>query len=314
MLSRKNVIVSCFAIFLIAFSILVLQSKTNKSSSNAPPNVSQESSIVAQLIWNNVLQGMPVDEHDIGIPSFIEGMQEAANHPAADFEVYFGNIKNGAEYFHLYKLLKNSSKPADKESIVNFPYEKYNQLLKEFAFFTGFKIWAHFKDDEHAILEEVIAAINSIKDQSRSPTLHSLSRNDIDELHNRIYKKKNERESIAAENYFQKISGTPDIEMLTENRLYRKRLNIVPGKKIEKNSQLHICFRIETCYGHVMYDSKGPELLELDRAMRGLKEGLIGMQEGEKCILFIHPDWTDLDLLTPPYFQSFIIVPIEVVD
>jgi FKBP-type peptidyl-prolyl cis-trans isomerase len=99
-----------------------------------------------------------------------------------------------------------------------------------------------------------------------------------------------------------------------KNRLYRKRLNIVPGKKIEKNSKVHICYRIETPYGHLLYDSKEPELVELDRAMRGLKEGLIGMYEGEKCILFIHPEWTDLDLLSPPYFQSFSIASIEVVD
>lgn len=317
---RKNNIVFGVIISLTAFFILIFQSETknlsykSKNNTKALPDISQESSIIAQLIWNNVLQGIPIEERDIGIPAFIEGMLKTANYPAADFEVYFGNIKEGTEYFHLHKLLKDNSELAEKVPIVNFPYEKYHKLLKELAFFTGFKTWAHFKDDEHAILEEVISGINSIKDQSQSSTLHSLSRKDIDELHKNIYQKKNRREIQEAENYFRKISKMPGVEVLKENRLYRKRFNLVSSKKIERDSKLYICYRMESLYGHVIYDSKGPELVELDRAMHGLKEGLIGMQEGEKCTLFIHPEWTDLDLFSPPYFQSFIVMPIEVVD
>lgn len=70
---------------------------------------------------------------------------------------------------------------------------------------------------------------------------------------------------------------------------------------------------METVYGHVMYESKGSESVELDRAMHGMQEWLIGLQEGEKGILFIHPEWTDLDLLSPPYIQSFLIMPFEIV-
>ena len=285
----------------------------NKRQINESPPISEESSIVAQLIWNNVLQGMPLDEHLIGIPAFISGMRESENHPAAHFEVYFGNIKTGYEYFHLHKLLQHKLEQTENKAAVNFPYEKYHQLLKELAFFTGFETWAHFKDDEQADLEEVIAAINLLKDRSRSPTLHTLSRKNIDELHARIYRNKKQREIQTAENYFLKISEKPDVMIIKENRLYFQRLSSGSGKKIERDSAVHLRYRMETLFGHVIYDSEGPELVELDRAMRGLQEGLIGLHEGEKGILFIHPEWADLDIRSPPYLQLFLLMPVEVV-
>lgn len=317
MSSKKNVKFIIVSIFLLASLLLFwpLEIKdllsTRKKQVNEPLQISHESSIVAQLIWNNVIKEMSIDERPIGIPAFIEGMRETINYPAAHFEVYFGNLKKGVEYFHLQKQLQD--KLEKNEAIADFPYEKYQKLLQELAFFRGFKTWAHFKDDEQAILEEVISAINLLKDQNRSPTLHPLTRNQIDELHGRIYLKKKQQEVQAAENYFRKISGKPDVSEIKENRLYYQRLSAGSGKKIERDSLLSIRYRMETVYGHVMYDSKGSESVDLDRTMHGMQEGLMGLQEGEKGILFIHPEWTDLDLLSPPYIQSFLIMPFEIV-
>lgn len=317
---KKNVVISSLAICLVTCFFLIFKtdiknsSYKSKNEAIAPDHISHESSIIAQLIWNNVLKGMPLEERDVGIPSFIDGMRGVANYPAADFEAHFGNIKNGDEYFNLHKRLKDYRERAETEQLANFPYEKYHELLKEVAFYEGFKTWAHFEDAQHAILEEVVAALNLLKEERRSPTLHSLVRKDIDELHESIYQKKYGREVRTAENYFSEIAGNQGIETIKENRLYLQRLNAVPGKRIEKDSELQISYRMETFYGHVIYDSKGPELVELDRAMQGLQEGLIHLQEGEKGILYIHPQWTDLDLLSPPYIQSFLVLLIEVVE
>src|ERR1700722_2871928 len=133
MLSINNVIAFSISAIIITSLTLTFQPDTpstyvNKDTPKVSYSISQESSIVAQLIWNNVLDGMPIEEQEIGIPAFIDGMQKAANSPAADYESHFGNIKNGTEYFHLHKLLNDNKELKKNRPIANFPYEKYHNL------------------------------------------------------------------------------------------------------------------------------------------------------------------------------------------
>ncbi|CCB87169.1 macrophage infectivity potentiator [Parachlamydia acanthamoebae UV-7] len=131
--------------------------------------------------------------------------------------------------------------------------------------------------------------------------LHRLSWN--------IYQKQHQRECEAATQYFLKFDTDRDPCLLTLNkeRLYYRKIKEGNGEILKREDIPLLNYQIRLRNGEVVFDK-----VDLKRAIRGFKEGLVGRKIGEKGILYIHPEWGYQDFFMTPYADKLLEVNFEV--
>lgn len=95
-----------------------------------------------------------------------------------------------------------------------------------------------------------------------------------------------------AEDFIQKNKGMGLVE-LEPNKLYYKVLNPGTGATVETHSSPQINYVGKFVDGSVFGSSEnsgGPVTIPLDQTIPGFSQGIAGMKEGEKRLLYVHPD------------------------
>ena len=94
-----------------------------------------------------------------------------------------------------------------------------------------------------------------------------------------------------AEEFLEKNKKIADVKIIEEGKLQYKITHEGEGAAIDQNSTPLIKYTGKFLDGTVFGASKEEELVLVDETIPGFSKGLIGMKEGEKRTLFIHPDF-----------------------
>lgn len=94
----------------------------------------------------------------------------------------------------------------------------------------------------------------------------------------------------AAETFLKENAKNNEIIALEEGKVQYKVEKKGEGAKVESNFSPLIRYVGKYLDGTIFGQSREAEILSLEKAIPGFSKGLVGMQEGEKRTLYIHPE------------------------
>ena len=112
----------------------------------------------------------------------------------------------------------------------------------------------------------------------------------ISAVQEKLFKKHAEQNLQTAENFLTKNAAEEGMVVLEKGKVHYKVEKEGNGAIVEDHFSPMIRYVGKFVDGSSFGASKEEELLSLDETIPGLKAGLIGMKEGEKRIVYIHPD------------------------
>lgn len=112
----------------------------------------------------------------------------------------------------------------------------------------------------------------------------------IASVQEKIFKEQCAENLKRAETFLDKNSKTDGIVALEEGKVQYRILEQGSGAVIEAHFSPLVKYTGKYLDGSVFGASKEEEMISLDEIIPGLKAGLLGMKEGEKRTVYIHPD------------------------
>lgn len=112
-------------------------------------------------------------------------------------------------------------------------------------------------------------------------------------LQERIFKEKSEGNLKVANEFMEKNKSDKDVKEIVPGKLQYKTLKEGTGAVVEAHSSPKIHYTGKYENGTVFGTSEemgGPITIPLDQTIPGFSKGIVGMKEGEKRQLFVHPD------------------------
>ncbi len=114
-----------------------------------------------------------------------------------------------------------------------------------------------------------------------------------------------------AEEFLVKNQTSSEIHSLENGKLQYRITQEGKGACVSENSTPLIRYVGKFIDGSTFDSSKEEEMINLDEALSGFSKGLLGMKEGEKRVLYIHPDLGYGTRVQPP--NSLLTFEVEVV-
>lgn len=105
-----------------------------------------------------------------------------------------------------------------------------------------------------------------------------------------IFKKQAKENLVKADEFLAKNRKEKEIVSLEEGKLQYKIEKTGEGAAVEEHFSPLIRYVGKFMDGKIFGSSKEDEMISLDDTISGFSKGLIGMKEGEKRTLFIHPE------------------------
>lgn len=179
------------------------------------------------------------------------------------------------------------------------PIEATNELEKEcdrLSFFSGYLFMSDLKQRVDISLN-VDQIIEGIKARARDEKVPFFDEEEFEEalyvFQEQMYHKEAEANLKLAENFLLKVSKQEEIVELEKDKLYYKTIQEGQGPSLTTSSLL-ITYSLSTAkpsFELELLDSESTPLkLELSNTLSGFSKGLKGIKEGEKRIIYIHPD------------------------
>ncbi len=152
-------------------------------------------------------------------------------------------------------------------------------------FVLGWKLWDHLRWGHKLFTkEDVISFLNKEPLQFAD----SEHQEEINKIHWKIYHQRIEDENAAADAYIKNLSSQPDIKCLAPGYLYcrTQKLSETPSPNTILKAKMVIKDREDK-----ILRKERIETIELEDAIRGLRESLPYLISQEPATLFIHPKW-----------------------
>lgn len=105
------------------------------------------------------------------------------------------------------------------------------------------------------------------------------------------FKKQAQENLQKAELFLEKNANDKDIVTLEQGKLQYKITKSGSGTEVQAHNTPLIRYVGKYLDGTIFGSSKEDEMISLDETIPGFNKGLIGMKEGEKRTLFIHPEY-----------------------
>lgn len=139
-------------------------------------------------------------------------------------------------------------------------------------------------------MQQVVKGIRDAAEGKASPMTEEECIQALTMVQENLFKKQAAENLERAETFLCKNAQNKGIVSLHQGKLQYKIEK--PGKGLEVQPHFTPIIRFVGKYlnGSVFGSSKEQEALSLDETITGIQEGLVGMKEGEKRTLFIHPD------------------------
>ena len=93
-----------------------------------------------------------------------------------------------------------------------------------------------------------------------------------------------------ANDFLQKNQAEEGVVSLEKGKLQYRIQKEGSGRVVQSYNTPLIRYQGKALNGELLQPDYEEELIPLDEALPGLKQGMVGMKEGEKRLLFIHPD------------------------
>lgn len=167
------------------------------------------------------------------------------------------------------------------------PPEQVEKLSEAFGFLIAKNMSSLGVDLD---MQQVVKGIQEASEGKESPMSEEECIQAIAEVQENLYQKQAKENLQRAETFLCANAQNKGIISLHQGKLQYKIEK--PGKGVEVQPHFTPVIRFVGKYlnGEVFGSSKEEEALALDETITGIQEGLIGMKEGEKRTLFIHPD------------------------
>lgn len=107
----------------------------------------------------------------------------------------------------------------------------------------------------------------------------------------KVHKDKAEANLKSAETFLTSNARNEDVISLDKGKLQYKIEKSGSGKEVEPNFSPIIRYVGKFLDGSIFGQSKQDEVISLEETIPGFSKGLVGMREGEKRTLFIHPEY-----------------------
>lgn len=221
-----------------------------------------------------------------------------------EFDFPYDRLKNISKYIEGMQAAEQRS---DAHYLAPFPWRTMDFYSSEDDFFwRGFKAWSFYKFYPHADFQAVVKELNQIESVALVPAFYKAAQR----LHAVIFENIKSYEEAVAQAQFQ--THDPQMSCLVKDRLYYKQINPGTGAVIKKDQKINFSYKLLTMNHHLIEEQKEGEVLDLSRAIKGFRIGLVGKRVGEKGILFIHPDWGFKMYHTPPYYSPYLTAEFEI--
>lgn len=93
-----------------------------------------------------------------------------------------------------------------------------------------------------------------------------------------------------AEEFLSKEAKETNIKSLDNGKVLYKVLNEGQGSEVANQGKVSIRYKGSLLNGEVFGESSKDEILDMNQIVVGLREAMVGMKEGEKRLIHIHPE------------------------
>ncbi len=156
----------------------------------------------------------------------------------------------------------------------------------------GHLIWKNLENSMGAQVD-VAQLIKGLKDATKglsSPMTEMECIQAIAEVQEAVFKKMAADNLAAAEQFLEQNSKLPGVQIVEAGRLHYKIEKEGKGAVVEPESTPLIQYSGTLLDGTEFSSSEEAESIRLDETLPGFNQGVIGMKEGEKRTLYIHPN------------------------
>ncbi len=146
---------------------------------------------------------------------------------------------------------------------------------------------------EMGITLDIESVIKGLRDASlgeNPPMSETECMDAITVAQKKAYNELAEKNLKQADNFLQENSKNKGVTVLEKGKVQYKILSTGEGTCVEPHSSPLVRYMGKYLNGEVFGSSKEDEILLLDEIIPGLKSALLGMKEGEKRVVYIHPD------------------------
>ncbi|HAZ15418.1 MAG: hypothetical protein A2Y28_03190 [Chlamydiae bacterium GWC2_50_10] len=162
---------------------------------------------------------------------------------------------------------------------------------------------------------DIAQVVKGLKDSSSgkdSPLSEKECLEALSSAQEKAFKEKAQSNLKEAEAFLTKRGQETGVTSIEEGKLQYKVEKEGAGDAVQEHGSPRVIYSGKLLEGKVFGASKESEVLSLDELIPGLKKGLIGMKEGEKRTLYIHPDlgYGTAGMLSP---NSLLIFEVEIV-
>jgi FKBP-type peptidyl-prolyl cis-trans isomerase len=99
-----------------------------------------------------------------------------------------------------------------------------------------------------------------------------------------------EKNLSEAENFLSQEAKKPEMISLDEGKVLYQVLKEGTGNVVSESSKVSFQYKGSLLNGEIFGESNKAETMEINHLVSGLKNAMIGMKEGEKRLILIHPD------------------------
>ncbi len=139
-------------------------------------------------------------------------------------------------------------------------------------------------------IAQVIKGLQDSTNGKSSPMSEAECVQAISSVQEKIFNEQCEKNLIKAEKFLSENTQAKDVVALEEGRVQYKIEKEGDGALVESHFSPLVRYTGKYLDGTVFGSSKEEEMISLDEIIPGLKAGLVGMKEGEKRTVYIHPE------------------------
>lgn len=165
----------------------------------------------------------------------------------------------------------------------------------------------------HFDVEQVAKGLKDAAAGKTSPMTEEECVQALTSVQETLFKKQAQDNLKSAETFLSQNAKDKNVVQLHEGKLQYKIEKDGQGAVIDAHATPLVRYVGKYLDGTVFGASKTEETLSLEETIAGIKEGLLGMKEGEKRVIYIHPDlaYGGTSALVPP--NSLLTFEVELV-
>lgn len=139
-------------------------------------------------------------------------------------------------------------------------------------------------------LDLVIQGLKEASEGLPSPLSESECMNAISQEQKKSFEALASKNLIEAENFLSQEANQANMRSLDEGKVLYKVLHEGQGPEVASQGKVAIRYKGSLLNGEVFGESSKDEVLDMSQIVVGLKDAMVGMKEGEKRLIHIHPE------------------------